>query len=204
MDIQMLNKTMKISAYLTIFIFLVFYFVEGNEFNFMHTSGKVVTCVTVFWLVFFNIGWKIKWLDKIFNIPNLNGTWIGTLESDWKNEDGNSVQPLEFYIVIKQKFININIKTFTESYVGKSYIEKLDCNERSDEINLVYLYCSDINSEEEDKRQGATELRLLQGQTCLKGKYWTRNKTCGTISLQFYNKKHLTTFEEIKNQIRVD
>jgi hypothetical protein len=176
--------------------------VEGKDINYLTFISKSVSIVTMFWIVYFNYFWKIKFMNKIFNIPNLNGTWNGTLNSDWKDEHGNGVEEIEFYIVIKQNFLNLHIKTFTEKYAGKSYIEKMDFNEKEGEINIAYFYCSDIISSEEDNRQGVAELRVLENIIRLDGKYWTRNKTCGSINVRFNQKKQFSTFHEIKRNLK--
>ncbi|MDQ0897503.1 hypothetical protein [Paenibacillus sp. V4I7] len=204
MDKNMINKTIRISAYLSIIIFLIFYLTESNNVNYLAIISKSVSIVTLFWLFYFKYGWKIIILKKIFDIPNLNGTWTGTLQSDWRDESGNGVGALEFYIVIKQNFLNFHIKTFTENYAGKSYIEKIDFNEKEGEVNLAYFYCADIISTEEDTRQGVVELRVLNETLGLSGKYWTRNKTCGTIHVTFNQKKHFSTYEVIKRMCRGD
>ncbi|WP_338555588.1 hypothetical protein [Paenibacillus sp. KS-LC4] len=203
MDKNMMHKTIRISVIssLIIFILLCALTNTSEEIDFISYMSKTVTIIMVFWVLYFNYGWKIKWFDKIYKIPNLNGTWIGYLESDWIDENGNGIDAIEFYIVIKQSFFNINIKTFTESYVGKSYIEKIDFNEKEEEMKLAYFYCSDIISSEEDKRQGVAELRVFEDTLFLKGKYWTRNKTCGAITVRFHNRKRYSTYEEIKSHL---
>lgn len=201
MDKHMINRTIKISAVLSILIFIAIYSVEGDGKNFLTIISKSVSIITLLWILYFNFGWKYKLFNKIFNIPNLNGTWRGTLVSDWKDENGFGIGEIEFYIVIKQKFLNFHIRTFTENYAGQSYIEKIDFNEKEGETKVAYFYCEDIISLEEDTRQGVTELRVLENSICLMGKYWTRNKTCGTINVRFFQKKQYSTYKEIKNDI---
>ncbi|WP_394058710.1 hypothetical protein [Paenibacillus sp. 843] len=196
----MINKTIKVSILLYVIVFFIcLYFFEGN---FLKSISPALTVVSILWILYFKFAWSLPVFNLLFKVPNLNGTWVGTLKSDWLDENGKSVDDIEFYIVIKQQFLNLHIKTFTENYCGKSYIEKLEFKEKEDEVILAYFYCSDLLSNEEDLRQGVSELRVIRDESAfLHGKYWTRNKTSGIISLCHFKDRHYSTFEQIKNHV---
>ncbi|MBP2248943.1 hypothetical protein [Paenibacillus xylanexedens] len=200
MNVTMLNKTIKTSILIFIVVFsTVMYFMEGNALKSISPSFTVVGFI---WFLYFKFAWKLPVFNLLFKVPNLNGTWVGSLKSDWLDDNGNTVDEMDFYIVVKQKFLNLHIKTFTNKYCGKSYIEKIEFKEKEDEIILAYFYDSDLLSSEEDLRQGVAELIVLndEGKT-LNGKYWTRNKTSGVISLKHFENQHYSTFEQIKNKL---
>lgn len=56
-------------------------------------------------------------------VPNLHGTWKGTLQSSWINpETGNSPDPIEITIFIRQNFNGVSVEMRTEQMVSRSYI----------------------------------------------------------------------------------
>src|SRR5262245_32321237 len=53
----------------------------------VHTIDRVETAISVtffFWLFFAKWGWKVWPMSLLFSRPDVGGTWIGHLESDWQ------------------------------------------------------------------------------------------------------------------------
>ena len=140
-------------------------------------------------------------LDKIFYRPNLNVTWSGKLISDWKDENGNSIAPLDFFIVVRQSFIRIHFTTFTEAFVGISYAETFSLDKETGLKNIAFLYRKDTSQSNDDiLKEGATELRLilLDKDKRMEGKYWSNTKTQGSINVDFVNNKQVDSFAGAK------
>lgn len=173
--------------------------------NFARAISFGITITTFFWTYYFMKGWKWKISNWIFYRPDINGTWAGTIISDYIDENGNKVPPIEFYIVVRQSFIRIHFTTFTNNFVGVSYAETFALNEDKGLKNVAYLYKKDsTQTNDEHLREGATELRLIIGkdEKKLEGKYWSNTKTQGTISVTLISEKHVDSFinaKKIKN-----
>ncbi len=160
-----------------------------------------ISSTTFFWAFYVSYGWKIYVLDKLFYRPNLNGTWAGILNSDWKDDSGNGVGDIEFYIVIRQSFLRIHFTTFTNSFVGISYSETLSLKKETGLKNAAYLYRKETSQgDNEFFQEGATELRLINSTPRrLEGKYWSNQKTNGKIAVSFISKGIVDSFIEAKS-----
>lgn len=167
-----------------------------NLSNGLRALSFGITCTTIFWTLYFSIGWKIWGFRKIFYRPNLNGTWKGILKSDWKDENNQPIGNIEFYIVIRQNFLRIHFTTFTDSFIGTSYSETLSLKKEIGLKNVAYLYRKETSQEDDEVLQeGATELRLIEAKIKrLEGKYWSNIKTNGKIFVSFISKKKVDSF----------
>lgn len=174
---------------------------ENDFITFYRGASTSITLITLFWSFYFAYGWRLPMLNKIFYRPNLNGTWKGHLISDWKDQNRNPIPPKEIYIVIRQNFLRIHFTTFTNTFVGYSYAETFNLKKATGLKNVAYLYRKDSSqNNDEDLREGATELRLIYdfNYKKLDGKYWTNTKNQGKITVEFFNKNHVDSFESAK------
>lgn len=199
-EINILIRVSILLACILGFIYLIF---NGSEFNFINSFlafSASATQIILFWAFYFEWGWKWPVLKNIFYRPNLNGTWNGELTSDWKDEKGNGVEPIKFFIVIRQNFLRINFTTFTNNYIGKSYAEKLILDKERGIKNVAYLYRKETSQNSNANNEGASELRIIES-TVLKmeGKYWSNIKTNGEIEVSFLVKKHFDSYDDIEN-----
>lgn len=163
------------------------------------STGLSIT--TMFWVFYFSYGWKIPILKEIFYRPDVNGTWSGILESDWKSEAGIPIGPKKFHIVIRQSFLRIHFTTFTEGFVGVSYSETFTLNKEKGVKNIAYLFRKDTTQNHDDSiQEGATELKLIEAEPMiLQGKYWSNIKTNGKIAVKFISREHVDSFEQAIN-----
>jgi hypothetical protein len=153
--------------------------------------------VSILWWLFLKWGWQYWPSTLLFHRPSLNGTWLGTLQSDYQ-EDGIQVQPKPFCIVVRQTFLSIHIKSYTTTSLGVSYAEALILNKEIGERTLAYLYRQDSSRIRGNKSQlGDAELRIvLSIVNRLEGRYWTDSKTQGEVSLKFVSEKHVDSFDD--------
>lgn len=198
-----LNRIIYISIAISASLTLIYLLINRTYelITFFRGASFSITGVTLFWTFYFACGWKLWGFNKIFYRPNLNGTWKGLIISDWKDPDGNLIAPKEIYIVIRQNFLRIHFTTFTDTFVGYSYSETFNLKKETGLKNVAYLYRKDTSqSNEDDLREGATELRLIDDSNfkMLDGKYWTNTKTQGKITVEFFNENYVDSFESAK------
>lgn len=199
-----LKNIVFISIAFSAIIAVIYLYFLSTEFTLSYIARAVsfgITLTTLFWTYYFSKGWKWKISNWVFYRPNINGTWAGTIISDYIDESGKKVPPIEFYIVIRQSFIKIHFTTFTKNFVGVSYAETFALNEDKGLKNVAYLYKKDsTQSNDEHLREGATELRLVidKKEKILEGKYWSNTKTQGTVSVTLISKTHVDSFNNAK------
>jgi len=172
-----------------------------NISNGLRAISFGITSTTLFWAFYFSYGWKFWAFNKIFYRPNLSGTWSGILKSDWKNENGDKIGDIEFYIVIRQSFLRIHFTTFTDSFIGTSYSETLSLKKETGLKNVTYLYRKETSQDDDEfLQEGATELRLINSNPRkLEGKYWSNQKTNGKIDVSFISKEIVDSFNDAKS-----
>jgi hypothetical protein len=204
------KEELKNIIYLTISIasifsigYLYFLNLKLNGTNLFRSISFGITITTSFWVFYFSKGWKWPLIKNIFYRPDVNGTWKGIIESDYIL-NGEKIEPIEFYIVIRQSFIRIHFTTFTQNFVGMSYAETFTLNKDKGLKNLAYMYRKDSSQKNDDLlREGATELRLIlsENEKKLEGKYWSNTKTQGIISVKHISKIHVDSFKNAQNLI---
>jgi len=173
---------------------------EFNVSNGLRAISFGITTTTFFWAFYFSYGWKSWAFNKIFYRPNLSGTWSGILKSDWKNENGEKIGDIEFFIVVRQSFLRIHFTTFTNSFIGTSYSETLSLKKETGLKNVAYLYRKETSQDDDEfLQEGATELRLINSNPRkLEGKYWSNQKTNGKIEVCFISKEVVDSFNDAK------
>jgi hypothetical protein len=188
-------------ALLLAIIYLTYNKLDLNFKNGFRAISLSLTVTTLFWTFYISWGWKWPLLNKIFYRPNLNGTWKGKLISDWTDKEGNSREPIDFFIVIRQSFLRIHFTTFTDNFVGISYSETFYLKKDRGIKNVAFLFRKDTSqNNDEFLQEGATELRLIEAvEKKLEGKYWSNRKTNGTIKVKFLKNIHVDSFEEANN-----
>ncbi|MBD2168471.1 hypothetical protein H6G04_29250 [Calothrix membranacea FACHB-236] len=196
-----LTRIIQISVVGALAVGLVYVYVQKLSllsFSALGGFSTGLSVVTLFWVFYFRWGWRWPILSKLFNKPDLNGTWLGTLTSDWKDPNGRGVEPKDFVIVVRQSFLYLHFVTFTDSFIAFSYAERFWTDAERGIKKVVYLYGQDCTTlGEEGNREGATELRV-EGEPplCLIGRYWSNTKTNGRIEVRRISKKHVDSFAE--------
>lgn len=193
-----------ISIAIAAVIGLAYIFILKKEFNLSDGLRAIsfgITCTTFFWAYYISYGWKSLLFSNLFYRPNLGGTWSGILKSDWKNEKGEGIDDIEFYIVIRQSFLRIHFTTFTNSFIGTSYSETFSLKKETGLKNVAYLYRKETSQDDDEVLQeGATELRLIDSKIRkLEGKYWSNRKTNGKIDVTFLSEDIVDSFNDAKS-----
>lgn len=176
----------------------------SNVKDFLKLVPNVVTVDMIFIGLFMKFGWKYKifrgWLVPF---PNLNGTWLGHIHSDWLDPStGIRVPSIPTMLTIYQTFSGTNCIMHTGEMKSYSIAEGFNIIAEQQIKQLSYIYTSKPRAlvvERSPQHDGAMIFDII-GENCtkLRGKYWTERKTKGEIVLEFYSKKRL---DEIPNTI---
>jgi hypothetical protein len=144
--------------------------------------------------------WKWIPFKFLFYKPDLNGTWVGCFQTDYRDDKGQGVPIGEIALTIRQTFLFIHITSFTEKYVAHSYAETLILDPDRGIQKLIYLYSQNrTNPGVEGDRQGAAELDIFGKLPLeLSGNFWTNAKSNGFLKVRRVSKKHTTSFIEAK------
>ena len=196
-----IQKTVRISVYMSVIVAFLYLLVSGTPVD-VSTAFRAlttgVTLTTFFWTAYFKWLWKWPWINKVLYRPNMNGTWGGWLHSDWRDEYGREVAPKEFFIVIRQNFLQMSLTTFTNNFIGISYSENLILDEEKGVRRLIYLYKKDTSDFGSQKRnEGACELRVIEADPVrMEGVYWSNIKTNGTIKVHKISDAYIDSFDD--------
>ena len=139
-----------------------------------------------FWLLFTLYIWKWKlfhtWLVKT---PNLNGTWTGTIKSNW---EGGSTEPIETTLTINQNFFNcqVSIKTGESKSYSISSSFNIDKERGSNQLLYTYLNTPNANVRKRSEIHYGTSILNLDNinESTLSGEYWTSRETTGEMTLK--------------------
>ncbi|EOR10000.1 Cap15 family cyclic dinucleotide receptor domain-containing protein [Acinetobacter tandoii] len=206
----MSNTSLKSSIYLLIGVsavswFLLAYFNELDLSKIKDFFGLIPKVVSIDLLViaaFVKWGWKFKifrgWLVPF---PNLNGSWVGFIYSDWKNpKTGKKPDPIPVMLTINQSFFHINCKMRTSEMESSSYSEGFIIDSDRQIKIMAYSYSSQPRlslNERSIPHDGTAVFNIIENpKQKLVGKYWTERLTKGEIILHFYSKELLEDLPE--------
>lgn len=206
----MRNITLKSSLYLLIGIsasvWLSLAYFGGLDLSkvkdFFGLVPKVVTIDILIVGVFAKWGWKLKifrgWLVPF---PNLNGSWVGLIYSDWKNPNtGQKPSPIPVMLTVKQSLFHISCMMHTGEMESSSYSEDFLIDTERQIKNLAYSYTSRPRSslsERSTPHDGTALFRVIEKpKHKLIGRYWTERLTKGEIVLEHHSKEQLEELPE--------
>jgi hypothetical protein len=141
-------------------------------------------------------GWRWKWLQGwLVPFPDLNGTWQGQIETNWKDAQGKTPGPIPVILTINQTFGQISCVMRTAEMESHSYLEGFCIDKDAQVRRLCYSYTSRPKVTLRDRstpHDGTTLLNIIGKPVHkLEGEYWTQRQTTGTIALMFRTKKLL-------------
>lgn len=210
----MRNVTFKNSLYLLVGFSAVAWFslayINGLDLSkikaFLGLIPKVVSIDLLVVAVFAKWGWKLKifrgWLVPF---PDLNGSWVGFIHSDWKNPTtGTKPPPIPVMLTIKQSFFHISCVMRTSEMESSSYSEGFLIDSERQIKNIAYSYTSKPRLSLNDRsipHDGTVVFNIIEKpKQKLVGRYWTERLTKGEIILQYYSKELLEELPEDLNE----
>jgi hypothetical protein len=209
MSAEDLNKFVHVTAGLTVAVLALLVWALDDLKVGLHTIDRVETAASatlVFWLFFAKWGWKWWPLSLLFTRPNLGGTWVGHLESDWQRGINNAGSIIPIAFAIRQTFLSLAIHSLTKDREGLSDVASVVVKE---DVGVTYLsYVYSLREEfraGQGNQQGAAELRLVRGPNQeLRGEYWTNTKTRGRLLLRRRSGHLVNSFGDARNRWPVE
>ena len=168
----------------------------NNLLSLLKPFPNVVTADALLVTVFIKWGWRLSvFHDWLVPFPDLAGTWQGSLQTDWKDENGNVPGPIPVILTIHQSFLHISCVMRTAEMESHSYAEGFVIDRERQIRQLCYSYTSKPRSSLRDRStpHDGTILFRLSGEPVNKlvGEYWTQRKTTGTVTMTFKTKELL-------------
>ncbi|MDC9727272.1 MAG: hypothetical protein PSN35_05505 [Candidatus Thioglobus sp.] len=170
--------------------------------DFFGLVPKVVSIDLIAIGIFVKWGWKIKifrgWLVPF---PDLNGTWVGNIYSDWINpKTGEKPAPIPVMLTINQSFFHVSCLMRTSEMESHSYVEGFVIDTDRQLKNIAYSYTSkprlSIN-ERSIPHDGAAVFQIIETpKPKLNGRYWTERATKGEIKLEYHSSELLEELPE--------
>lgn len=158
---------------------------------------EVITVVVVFISAFVKWGWRIQLLRGwLVPFPNLNGTWIGQIRSNWTGDGLSPRAPVvPAMLTIRQSFFNISCVVQTAEMRSDSYTEGFRIDEDRQIRELLYTYSSRPRlhlQHRSPRHDGTAVLEVIEApERKLGGRYWNERRATGELEFVFHCKKML-------------
>jgi len=185
-----------LAGFSTIVLFLAA-LVQGfdlrNFLDVLRLIPIVATADGIAYFVFTTWLWRWKRLEGwLIPFPNLNGTWQGYIQTNWKDAEGETPGPIPTILTIKQSFGRMSCVMRTEEMESHSYLEGF-CIEKDAQVRrLCYSYTSRTKAslrERSTPHDGSILFNIIGTPVNkLEGEYWTQRQATGTIILTFRTK----------------
>jgi hypothetical protein len=142
--------------------------------------------------------WRMPGLVQVHGVPDLNGTWKGELRSMWIDPTtGAAPPPIPTFIVIRQTYTAISVRTFTVESSSVSVAAGLVA-EPDSSLVLTYIFRNEPTLSVQDRSRlhhGGVKLVLGGKSDKLFGSYWTDRCSKGEVALTRVSKAAALDFE---------
>ena len=156
----------------------------------------VATADVLGYAIFTTWVWRWRYLEGwLIAFPDLNGTWQGVIQSNWKDAEGKSICPIPTILTIKQSFGRMSCTMRTAEMESHSYLEGFCIDKNAQVRQLCYSFTSRPHAglRERSTPHDGTMLFNIIGKPVykLEGEYWTQRQTTGKITLSFRTREML-------------
>lgn len=161
--------------------------------DFFGLVPKVVTIDLLIVAVFVKWGWKLKaFRGWLVSFPNLSGTWLGFIYSDWVNpKTGEKPPPIPVMLTVNQSFAHISCVMRTSEMESISYSEGFLIEPERQIKSVAYSYMSKPRlslNERSIPHDGTAVFNIVERpKKKLTGRYWTERLTKGEIVLEYHS-----------------
>lgn len=175
-----------------IFNFIIFYCLITKliDISIYDAIGYAIITTLIELILFKKCLWKIKFIQQITGITNIQGIWIGKIISSFDNKEHTIDK-----VIIKQSFDKYKIVMETEESKSYSDISQIKINE-FERMELQYMYKNEVPVNLRKKNPmhfGVANLEYKNNK--LVGSYWTDREigngknTRGTMELEKISNK---------------
>ena len=170
------------------------YFDQNTDFILRApTNAAIITSLLVLYDRYL---WKYRFLNKLINVPNLNGRYVGCIEYEWNGTSEEMVCAVE----IIQSASSIQIQTYFksekhENTYSQSLVEDIRYEKEHYSIYFFYFNAGTTINSHLDCHYGANFLRVILNEEGspkkLTGNYFTNRstQTRGKIEVNFESRK---------------
>ncbi|OGE32822.1 hypothetical protein A3C59_04330 [Candidatus Daviesbacteria bacterium RIFCSPHIGHO2_02_FULL_36_13] len=199
-----LSMWFNIVPFITVWYFVCyFYNIPFGTKEALWKLPDVVFILVILKVLFSNWIWRFSILQGwLIKYPDLQGTWEGSLQTNWRNPETSEIPgPIPMILVIKQTFNSINCVMHTQESTSYSNASMLNEDDDSGIQRLSYNYTNTPDTTIRGRsaiHYGAATLRIVKERNkyTLQGEYWTSRSTAGSISLKFRTRELLGAFPE--------
>lgn len=175
----------------------------GNFLDVLRLIPIVAMADGIAYFVFTAWLWRWKHLQGwLIPFPDLNGTWEGSIKTNWKDAEGNTPGPIPAILTIKQSFGRMSCVMRTAEMESYSYLEGFCIDKDAQVRRLCYSYTSRPKTALRDRStpHDGTMLFNIIGKPVhkLEGEYWTQRQTSGIVTLTFRTRD---LFDEIPSDL---
>jgi len=164
--------------------------------NFLDLLRLIPIVATADGIAFFIFtAWRWRWnalQGWLVPFPNLNGTWQGYIQTNWKDAQGKMPGPIPTILTIKQSFGRISCVMRTGVMESHSYIEGFCIDNDAQVRHLCYSYTSKpkaVLRERSTPHDGSILFNIIGTPVNkLEGEYWTQRETTGSVNLTLRTK----------------
>ena len=162
---------------------------------------KTIPILILVWTGFVTVAWRWRvFKDWLVPFPDLDGTWQGSIQTTWKDADGNTPGPIPVILTIKQTFGRVSCVMRTAEMTSHCYFADfwLDTDEQVRKLGYSYTSSPRVLIQERSvPHDGCIVLEIVGDPVSkLKGVYWTTRKTTGEVTLTKRCKNRLDDFPE--------
>jgi len=199
MSHQRLKPLVTILATVSIITTIVYALLKQTDFSSLKQLYSLVSFVVLvdnlLIVLFVKYLWKLRALRGwLVSVPNLNGCWIGEIQSTWVDPlTGRRIDPIPVILNVKQTYLGFSCFMLTGEMRSDS-ISYQFLYDKDKQINqLIYTYTSTPKQTVKDRSSyhfGTVAFSLTEDKSLsMVGNYWTDRKTTGTITLTYRQRK---------------
>lgn len=184
-----------------VYVVFLLWELDGQELTtqtLLSPLPRVVAVVVFAWFLFERFVWRIPLLHPwLVPVPDLNGTWGGTLKSNFA---GSHAQ-IEAFLVVRQTLTTLRASLFTSSSVSTIISGRIVPTPEGSQL-LVSVYSASARLLEQPTNRAHRGAMVLSAHTSparsLSGDYWTDRGTAGELEFKSHSPRQAQHFEDAK------
>jgi hypothetical protein len=156
--------------------------------------------LTLLFTLFDRFLWHLPWILRLGSTPDLRGTWLGTLTSEYLDNRGK-LQKTQgpVAIVVQQSFSEISITALAEKSRSYSTLARIQ-RQPSGEFNVDYLYSNTpyIPYRDELTNHFGSSQFIVPSVRPVKftGSYWTDRLSRGALDVSWVSSRRVSELSD--------